>query len=89
MAKKNMQAADATLDQLKSAPVEAEKKNDTPFTVWTTKENAERWRLYQKTRKSVIKTQAQMIEEAMAEYMKNHPATTEEKEAVLKTLGLL
>lgn len=84
-----MQAAGATLDQLNSAPVEAEKKNDTPFTVWTTKENAERWRLYQKTRKSVIKTQAQMIEEAMAEYMKNHPATTEEKEAVLKTLGLL
>ena len=87
-AQRMIQSTTAPAPAPKAKKADQDTKNDTPFTVWTTAENVRKWKAYQKAKKATIKTQANLVELALLEYMKAHPVTDEEKAELLATLEI-
>lgn len=99
MAKKNLEAAAAgTLADMKQTQAqkiaqqaqaqEPEKEITKGFTIWTTPENVRRWKAYQKAKKDTLPTLRAFVETALLDYMRAHPVTDEEREALLKSLEI-
>ena len=63
-----------------------EKKEMTSFSIWASIDDISSWDRYgQITRK----TRVELVKLALAEYMKRHPVTAEQKQAYMQKMGLL
>ena len=80
-------AQNAAEEQAKKKTKKPKSDRTAPFTIWTTPENAQHWKQYQKAKRQTFPTQAEFVETAINEYIAAHPITDADRDALLKSLG--